>query len=197
MISTYYQWLTRAAILLLVVTVLTIGLIASGVLDPSPRGVLQWRMQEEQVSVPSQSREITWLQKEVPDSTITVRMIGALHSGDEDSGYGLVLGDEESYLAVTVSPLGYLAIWESDHQNGETKDAYLLQWQTWPHVEMEQKPNEIWIDITGDLASVRINREWLWEGNINRRSRHIGLLGESFADAAVIDFTNVELFAER
>lgn len=194
MIATRYQWVIRAAILLLVATVLAIGLIANGVFDPSPVGTLQWQLQDRQLAVAPQSRDIIWMEEAAPHSAITVRMTGALQSGEEDSGYGLVFGDEENYLAVAVSPLGYLAIWESELRSGKTEDSYLLQWQTWPHVRRAHDSNEIWVDIAGDRATVRINREWLWEGEIGSKSPRVGLLGESFVDSALFDFMSVELF---
>jgi len=193
MSSFHYRWVARAAVLLLLVSTLAIGLIASGVLDPRPAGTLRWQLKERRMQLTAQSREIIWLEDQVPAAPITIRLTAAHEMGEEDIGYGLVLGDETSYLAVAISPLGYLAIWESDG----TVDSYLLPWQTWPHVETESSPNELWVDIVGNRAAVRINREWLWEGEIRNSSGKTGLLGESFAKPAVIDFETVELFAEN
>ena len=144
-----------------------------------------------------QSRDIVWLEEQVPDSPITIRMTASHKSGEEDVGYGVLLGDEAAYLAVAVSPLGYLAIWESDVQSGDSTDSYLLEWQTWPHVKTESSSNEIWVDIVGSRASVRVNREWLWEGEIITGSENVGLLSESFAETAEVDFESIELFAKR
>jgi hypothetical protein len=197
MAPTHSRWLARAAVLLPLVTVLAIGIIASGVFDPSPAGTRRWRLEDKQILLSPQSRDIIWLEEQVPDSPITIRMTASHKSGEEDIGYGLLLGDEAAYLAVAVSPLGYLAIWESDVQSGGSTDSYLLEWQTWPHVKTEGSPNEIWVDIVGNQAGVRVNREWLWEGEITSGSGNVGLLGESFAETAVIDFESVELFAKR
>jgi hypothetical protein len=176
---------------------LAIGLIASGVFDPAPAGTLRWQLAENRMQLSSQSRDIIWLEEQVPAAPITVRVNAAHVEGEEDIGYGLVLGDEAAYLAVAVSPLGYLAIWESDSQSAVSGDSYLLPWQTWPHVKTGSLPNEIWVDIAGNQAAVRINREWLWEGEITNISGKVGLLGESFAGPAAIDFESVELFAEN
>ncbi len=194
---THFRWLIRAAVLLLLVAALAILVIASGVFDPSPAGTLRWRLEGKRMLLSPQSRDIIWLEEQVPDFPITIRMTASHNSGEEDIGYGLTLGDEAAYLAVAVSPLGYLAIWESDVQSGGSTDSYLLEWKTWPHVKTASSPNEIWVDIVGNRASVRINREWLWEGEITSGSENIGLLGESFAETAVIDFESVELFAKR
>lgn len=196
MAPTRFRWLMATAVLLLLIIALMIGLIATGLFDPAPVGPLRWNRQDLQLSVAPQAREIIWLREEVPDTAITIRATGALHSGEEDSGYGLIFGDEESYWAVAVSPLGYLAIWETTQAEGEVDDNYFLHWQTWPHINEAFEGNEIWVELVGDRASVRLNREWLWEGEIGDRSRRIGLLGESFGAAAEIVFPSVELFAE-
>ena len=197
MISTRYRWISRTALLLLLVTVLAIGLIASGIFDPSPAGTSLWRLENERMRLSSQSRDIIWLDEPVPDSPITIHMTAAHREGEEDIGYGLLFGDDAAYLAVGVSPLGYLAIWQSDAQSGGSTDSYLLEWQTWPHVKTEDSLNEIWVDIVGNQATVRVNREWLWEGIIASGSGNVGLLGESFGESAVIDFESVELFASN
>jgi len=196
MSPTRFQWLIRATVLLLLVTVLAIGVIASGIFDPAPAGTLLWHLDGKRLSPSAETRDITWLDENVPDTPITIHVTAVHNSGEEDIGYGLVLGDEEAYLAIAVSPLGYLAIWQSDVQSSGSADSYLLEWQTWPHVKTDGSSNEIWVDIAGSRAAVRINREWLWEGEIAAGSRNIGLMAESFADPAVIDFQTVELFAK-
>ena len=196
MTLTHFRWLVRAAVLMLLISVLAIGLIASGIFDPTPVGTPLWQMEERQMLISPQSRDIIWLEEEVPDLPITIRLSAARKSGEKDTGYGLVVGDEVSFLAVAVSPLGYLAIWESEVQSESGTDSFLLPWQTWPHVKTGSSPNEIWVDIVGSRATVRVNREWLWEGEITNGPGHVGLLGESFAETAVIDFESLELFAE-
>jgi len=196
MSALHIRWLNRTAILILVITLLAISLIASGVFDPTPSGPRLWQRELPRMSVPPDSRKINWLQEDVPESPFTVRMAGAHQSGEKDIGYGLVLGDDEGYLAVAVSPLGYLAIWETDGQDPISGDSYLLEWQTWPHVRTDGDSNEIWIDVAGDRAGVRVNREWLWEGRITKEAGNVGILGESFGEPAVIDFGAIELFSD-
>jgi hypothetical protein len=193
--ASHIWWLNRTAVLMLTLTILAAVLIAGGVFDPAPLGSQLWTRELSQMSVPRNSREIRWLDEELPHSPMTIRMSGARQSGEEDIGYGLVLGDETAYLAVAVSPLGYLAIWQAAEQEAETNDSYLLNWQTWPHVHTADESNEIWLDISGDQVGVRINRERLWEGDISALAGNIGLLGESFGETAVIDFETVELFS--
>jgi len=194
--AAHFRWLNRAAVLMLALTVLAVVLIASGVFDPAPLGSRLWTKDLSQMSVPRNSRKIQWLDEELPQLPITIRLNSALQSGEVDIGYGLVLGDETDYLAVAVSPLGYLAIWETGQEDTTTVDSYLLNWQTWPHVHTAGESNEIWLDISGDRAGVRINREWLWEGEISAVTGSVGLLGESFGETAVIDFETVELFSD-
>ncbi len=196
MLATHFRWLTRAAVLLLLAAVLFIGLIASGMLDPAAVGRQLWHLEERQIRLSSQSRSIEWQEAAVPDSPHTIRMTAALNEGEKDIGYGLALGDEDAYLAVAVSPLGYLAVWETEVAGENSKDSYLLPWQTWPHVQMANSANEIWLDIVGSDVTVYVNREWLWEGKTTDGTSTIGLLGESFAETAVIDFKSITLFAK-
>ena len=190
MSTTHIRWLNRTAVLMLAVTVLAISLIASGLFDPSPFGQSLWREELPQMTVVPASRQISWMNNDMPSPPFTARLTAAHKSGEADSGYGLILGSEERYLAVAVSPLGYLAIWET-----ATSDSYHLNWQTWPHVNRGTETNEIWLDVDGDQARVRINREWLWEGEIDIQIYGIGILGESFGEETVIDFESVEMFA--
>jgi hypothetical protein len=179
----------------LAITLLAMVLVASGLFDPAPLGSQLWARELPQMSVPGNTREIQWIGEEVPQSPATIRLTAARQSGEQDIGYGLVVGDETASLAIAVSPLGYLAIWETANQDVSTDDSYLLEWQTWPHVHTGSAGNEIWLDIDGNRAAVRINREWLWEGEIRRNASQIGLLGESFGDTTVVDFETVELFS--
>jgi hypothetical protein len=190
MSATHVRWLIFTAVLLLVITLLIVGLIASGVFDPSPFGQSLWHEDLSKMAVEPLSRQVSWIESETPQLPFTVRLTAAYGSGEYDSAYGLVLGDEESFFSVAVSPLGYLAIWETT-----SSDAYYLNWQTWPHVQKDHGTNEIWLDIEGDRAQVRINREWLWEGNIEVQGRHIGILGESFGEEVIIEFESLKLFA--
>ena len=195
MVNTRSRWLGRAAVLILIFTALLIALIAAGGFDPKPLGAQRWEVAAQNVSAPAKSREIAWLEEAVPQTSKTLHLAAALSEGEADSGYGLALGDEEQYLAVAVSPLGYVALWETDFRSGTARDEYLLQWQPWPHVKLGEDTNEIWLDVEGDRATVRVNREWLWEGSIRSAGQRVGLLVESFGDAADVDFGQLALFA--
>jgi hypothetical protein len=117
--------------------------------------------------------------------------------GDPDSGHALALGDEDRRLVVAVSPLGYAAIWE-EASGADT--VYLRPWETWPHVSMEPQANEIWLDVetSGGASEVTawVNREFLWRGRFNRLSPEAGLWLGSFGGPTVVDFQQLEWFAE-
>jgi hypothetical protein len=63
-------------------------------------------------------------------------------------------------------------------------------------VHHDHETNEIWLDVGVDEASIRINGELLWSGPLAGDISGLALLGESFSDTAVIDFQQLELFAE-
>ena len=88
---------------------------------------------------------------------------------------------------MAISPLGYVLV-----QQGDTA---VLPWQPWPHVRLEESPNEIWIDIQGEEITVRINRELLWQGVHSLPTRNLGLFGENFGETAVYTFPSLEIFS--
>ena len=129
----------------------------------------------------------------LPSGRYSLRLTAAREDGETDIGYGLALGDENEYLAVAVSPLGYLSVWQKSGAETDT----ILPWQTWPHVGRGLEPNEIWLDSEENgRLTIRINREFLWEGEIEPPSGQIGLIGESFGETAVVDFQAVRIFEE-
>ena len=110
-----------------------------------------------------------------------------------DIGYGLVLGDDEAHVAVAVSPLGYLSVWQETGQ----ETFVIFPWQTWPHVRRDLAANEIWLDIEEpDQVTIRLNRELLWVGEIDLPVGQIGVLTQSFGETAVVDFQKLQIFAE-
>ena len=123
--------------------------------------------------------------------------------GETDIGYGLVVGDDDLYLLVALSPLGYLTVrYVSDTDEANSGDATRQQskesglpWQTWPHIRTGEQSNEIWLDVNdGAVSGVRINRELLQTEDFPLRGNQIGLWVESFGDSAEIDFAEMELF---
>lgn len=203
------RWLRYAAILLLLTAVSTIVLVSTGVFDPQPIGREQWRQSLSSQTLPPHSRQLHWLAQPLPDSPFTLRLTAAHQSGELDSGYGLAIGREERHLAVAVSPLGYVTIWQTSRdekpadavQSPVPGTSSLLPWQTWPHVRQGSGVNEIWVDVdrrhgdNGGQVTVRVNREWLWSGQVRPITGQAGLVAESFGKTAVIDFQTVQLFA--
>jgi hypothetical protein len=107
-----WRVLGLAAVLLLTVTVGAIGLISAGFFDPKPVGELQREISLETLSVPGRTQNIYWLEYDPHPESFSLRLSGRFQSGSPDSGYGLVLGSEESVLLAAVSPAGYTAVRE-------------------------------------------------------------------------------------
>jgi hypothetical protein len=172
-------------------------LILSGVFDPKPNGVLVAERPLFPQIVAPQAPRITWLEESVPAGNYSVRLTAAQETGEKgrgmDVGYGLVLGNDDTHVAVSVSPLGYLSVWQVQAQELEA----IMPWQTWPHVGRDLAANEIWVDVAeGNQVTVRINREFLWQGEIEPLSGQVGVIAESFGETAVVDFQKLEIFAE-
>jgi hypothetical protein len=189
----------RAGFLFLVGgTAVILMFISAGVNDPKPMGDLVVERPLFPQLVAPQSPPVTWLDEPILDGNYSVRLTAAQEAGDTgqgmDIGYGLVLGNDDNYLAVAVSPLGYLSVWQEMAQETET----ILPWQTWPHVARNVAVNEIWLDMDStNQLTIRINRELLWQGEIVPVTGKIGVIGESLGETAVVDFQLLEIFSEE
>ena len=180
---------------LVVATAVIILLILAGVNDPKPNGELMVERRVFPQIVAPQAPRITWLEESIPAGDYSVRLTAVQEAGETgrgmDVGYGLVLGNDDAHVAVSVSPLGYLSVWQE--VGDETQ--VIFPWQTWPHVGRELAENEIWLDVDdSDQLTIRINREFLWEGEIEPLSGQIGVIAESFGETAVVDFQTVHIF---
>ncbi len=185
------RWLRWLSGLLAGTAVVAIILILSGMFDPQPVGTLQWERPLTRQIIPTHTRRIVWLDETTPDEAYSLRLQAAYQSGETDIVYGLALGSDDDYLAVIASPLGYTGI-------AEVHPSFIihrLPFRPWPHVRPDA--NEIWLDVIDGRVTARINREWLWEGEIADISGQIGLVVESFGETAVIDFQTIQLLSSR
>jgi hypothetical protein len=173
-------------------------LIALGFFDPKPFGAL---IRTDRPGIYSTTNAELLPQSspwpsDGPPGQFSVRLTAANAGGELDSGYGLALGDDARRLVVAVSPLGYVAIWEEAAGGGPI---YFQPWQTWPHVRVEDQPNELWLDVAtaGGKAEITawINRELLWRGELALSSPEVGLWLGSFGTSTTVDFQQLEWFA--
>jgi hypothetical protein len=184
-----WRWLGLAATLLLLLAVTAIGVISTGLLDPGPDGPPAATYRLAPAEVEAGGRSLTWTAS-APEPGYVARLTAAHAGGEPDSAYGLALGEEKAALIAAVSPLGYAAIWQQDGAAQEM----IFPWQPWPHVETGNATNEIQVAIAGNQATVRINRELLWEGTIPEAGQRAGIYLESFGEAAVVDFQTIALY---
>jgi hypothetical protein len=184
---------------LVALAALIIALIAAGAFDPRPFGRL-WRTDRPGVRALSATGTTAYPQPvpwpdSAPPKRYSVRLRGAWVDGQADVGYGLALGDEAGRLVVAVSPLGYASVWQEI--GGET--TVIVPWQPWPHIRLGPEENELWLDVetAGGHARVaaRINRELLWQGEVERSSPRVELWLSSFDGPATVDFRVLEWFA--
>ncbi len=189
--------LRLAALGLLALSALVVALIAAGVFDLRPYGPLL-RSDAPGVRTLPATGAATFPQSApwaAPPGRYSVRLRAAYVDGQADIGYGLALGDAAGRLVVAVSPFGYVSVWEE--RGGETINH--LPWQPWPHVGIAQAENEVWLDVVTSGArsqvTARVNREQLWQGEIERLSPQVGLWLGSFDGPAIVDFRALEWFA--
>ncbi|MCP4417140.1 MAG: hypothetical protein GY805_10985 [Chloroflexi bacterium] len=172
---------------LLATAVFFIILIAAGLFDPKPVGMLQTTLPDTNLTMSQPGPSMRWLKEPLPSSDFSVRGTAVWQSGSQDSGVGLALGSKAANLIVAVSPSGYVTV----QKNGVA----LLPWQPWPHVQLAAVPNEIWIDVRGEEVTVRINRELLWQGVYLFSARKLALFGENFGETAVFNFQTIQIYA--
>jgi hypothetical protein len=185
--------LSFAALALLVILGLCIAAISSGVFDPQPLGTVVQRLSPVRLAVPAGARKVSWQEQlRLPQPPYSIKMQAALAQGDPDSGYGLLLASPAGNTAVMVSPTGYVSIFKEYSESSKGADA-IQPWQPWPHVQRGSATNEIWLDVSEEQARVRINGELFWTGELAGSSTAVGLVAESFADSALIDFGSLEL----
>jgi len=185
--------LRRLGVGLAVTAVVAIALVAAGVFDPRPVGRLQWRQNVGAYALPVHGELRHWLPETIPEEAFSVRVTAGHVRGELDSGYGLMLGENGRAFVAAVSPAGYVAIWRTSGASAEP--AFSLPWQAWPHVRTGAgAENEIWLDVRGEQATVRINRELLWQGATAVSGPGVGLWGASWGGTAVIDFRQVDYF---
>lgn len=185
-----WRGLGLAAVLLLLGSITVIGLISAGVFDPQPTGQFASRRSLNAQMIGAGETRLTWLSETMAADTFTVRLTAARSAGEQDVGYGAVVGTDGAYLAAAVSPLGYVAVWTE--QDGQRE--MVIPWQPWLHVQRGPEPNEVQIDVTGERATVRVNRERLWEGETAIQVPAAGLVAQSFGEEATIDFQELVIF---
>ena len=192
--------LRLVAAALLVIAAGLVALIAAGVFDPRPFGPLVRSESLGPRALPGRGEAFFALADPFgsawPDR-FSVRLTAAHTGGELDSGYGLALGDEEEALVVSVSPLGYVAIWQTGAGGAPV---FFLPWQTWPHARPGTAANELWLDVERGDGPARVtawlNRELLWRGEVEALPDGAALWLGSFGGAVEVDFRALEWFAE-
>jgi hypothetical protein len=184
---------TLLAILLIGSIILAAFVLAVGFSDPIANENQIWQTSLAPMKISSGTRDIQWLRENLPQPPFSVRITASHASGDLDSAYGILLDQENSKIAVMVSPLGYTSIWRESNSTNEISEVIYLPWQSWPHVRTGNEENEIYISLIGDSMSVRVNRELLWEGSGIDSIYRIGIMGESFGEDAAIRFQLAEI----
>jgi hypothetical protein len=190
------NWLNWLTWLVMLAGLLVTVVIASGRLDPQPIGRLQASRPLAGQAVAAGQQRAVWLDETIPAGGYSLKLRAALQNGEQDIGYGLLVGRPEDYLGLAVSPLGYLTIWRENGPAGEAVEQPILPWQTWPHIGRGSERNEIWLNVAGDEVTVRLNGERLWQGTIAGLGKQVGLWTESFGQAAVVDFQELRLYYE-
>ena len=149
------------------------------------------------VSLPAGERLTEWLGMGLPEGGM-VRLTAAHAGGEEDVLYGALWGTADDYLAIGLSPLGYVVL-EQVTAEGTTP---LLPLQTFPHGRGGTAENSLWLqpDPATHQLTIRLNGEILWHTAEAPPAwlaeAELGRWGESFGGTAEINFVAVELWGE-
>lgn len=195
------QWLRRIAAGIVASVILAVILIAAGAFDPKPFGTLLQTDRPGQRVLTDRGethyRQTPPWPPASPPGRYSIRLAAARDAGEMDSAYGLAVGDDDGRVVIALSPLGYVAV--RAESGGATPDT-LIPWQTWPHARTGTAENEIWVDMARDgphtLATIRLNRELLWEGKLESPPADIALWQASYGGPVTVDFRSLEWFAE-
>jgi len=182
--------------LLLLSTVLGIVLISAGVFDPKPLGSLQRTLELKSISVGPEVEDTHWLIDALGQDEASLRLSAAWKAGENDVGYGLCIGDDENYLVVGISPLGYATVqYRARRVSQESGLSPIFPWQTWPHINSDQVQNEIWVDIQqGFVTTIRVNGEILFQDRVALPGEKVGLWIQSFGRGVEIGFEDLRLY---
>jgi hypothetical protein len=198
-----WRWLGCAAVILLVAAIGGISLISAGAFDPDINGTLRNTFELASKDVPAHSSALQRLDVATPKSDYSLRLRARHSDGETNVGYGLAIGNDDGFVLVALSPLGYLTVLDVSDANElesvtvsrQPSDERNLPWQTWPHIRSGQQSNEIWIDVNeGAITGIRINRELLQTQDFAVDGDQIAIWTESFGEAATIEFQELELF---
>lgn len=195
MVKSKSRAINLLAVLLLISLVLAVALSATGYLDPIKEGELIWQGSPGSLQIAPGSTEVRWLYDDLNQSPVAFRLSASLSAGEADSAYGLLLGQEDGAIAVLLSPLGYAAVSQQPYPANSGAKNFYLPWQTWPHVRRGEQENELYVVQDGNTLTVRVNREWLWEAQGIERITRMGIIGESFNDAAAVGFHSADISA--
>jgi hypothetical protein len=185
-----WLWLYRVTAVSLTTFLLLILLIQLGMFDPKPIGQpIYAQTLNRTLAVNANETTIQWLPVSLPDGAYSILLTANWQEGDDFSAYGVVVGSDDVYTAVTVSPLGYTAVTQNQSD--------LLPLQPWPHIKTGHATNEIWVDVTGSQIRVRLNKELLWSGEAAPSGGNVGLIGVSFAETAVFRFQQLTMTTDE
>lgn len=192
-----WLWLGVSALITLHLIVVGISLISAGVFDPPLAGPLPTRLSPGQLRAPA-GEIVTRPLATSLRAPFSGQLDIALSEGSGEGAYGLWLEEGNRQFGMTLSPVGYVRVWQSIA--GHTQER--LPWQTWPHINGGQAVNTWWLNIGLEDAAlvIRLNGELLWReaGPVWCRTTtgcRLSLWVESPGDDAVIDFPGWRIYA--
>ncbi|MFN2136843.1 MAG: hypothetical protein ACK2UK_12865 [Candidatus Promineifilaceae bacterium] len=190
-------FITAAAAAVLIVFLAVLFYIAGAMADPSPGGTLVAHQEFGLLPVAAGSTATLLMEDALVPTDGQILLTARYYEGELDSGYGLLLQGQIDSLAIAVSPLGYAAVWRQAGNEIPEPGAYVLPWQTWPHVHHGEDSNQILLTFIGPRIEARINNELFWEGNFPTYSHRTGIIALSSGLETTIDFQALDIYEHK
>lgn len=159
-------------------------LISAGIFDPIPTQlVVEIPLSAVTVDQP----QLHWLTL-LPDSQTVQLRLTATVTDSPAVEYGLAVGEDNHYFVTAVSNEGYIFLWL--YENGQIKP--ILPRQAWFHLPVGAASHEIYLQRSGSVWSVWVNREKWWMGDLGELGRNAGTFAQPFTSPATIQFQKLE-----
>ncbi len=125
--------------------------------------------------------------------TYTIAATGAQLAGPPGALYGIVFGyiAVDDFAAVLVNNNGFVLAYR---QNRE-EQIFWLPLQQWPHVLLEDKENELRVDVEHGATTIRINSEILLSVPTTTSGR-VGVLAIPRDSGQVVQFSSAQFWSE-
>ena len=190
-----WDHLLLASALMALVVLGLVGALALGWNSPRPGGSPDWEAQALPTcyDVPPDRPVVELLGPKAGDFAFEMLLLPTTVPESRLLDYGLVYRaqDQDNHYAFLVGADGYYAVVKVE----DGREAFLVDWQQFPHIRRGTERNRILVTCAGDACSFRINDEYAVTVEDDRwESGRLGIEARSPEDRAVIALQRADLW---